>query len=232
MKKMSCWSMPIALLALAFGTVADLKVTATVPTDMTVAKNELGAESMILRDRDGVRVAQGVRGQCRAATQSVFVYRERSTASPLRVLEPDERVTLAEATGRDGWIAIESPIRGFVEARNLKSCNAETSASRTPPPNRPTANRPPTSNLPSNLCRQVTYLGEEGIAIRESPNPDARRVGGVFFGEWVTLSTRPTREKFVRDEQGREWVRVTRPTVGWMSNGFPASGNMNLAACR
>jgi hypothetical protein len=225
MKKMSCWSMPIALLALAFGTMADLNVTATVPTDMTVAKNELGSESMILRDRDGVQIAQGVRGQCRAATQSVFVYRERSTASPLRVLEPDERVTLAEESGRNGWIAIESPIRGFVEARNLKSCNAETSVSPTPPPNRPTP------NPPSNLCRQVTYLGEEGIAIRESPNPDARRVGGVFFGERVTLSTRPTRQRFVKDEQGREWVRVTRPAAGWMSNGFPASGNMNLAAC-
>lgn len=225
MKKMSCWSIPIALLALAFGTVADLKVTATVPTNMTVDENELGAESMILRDRDGVRVAQGVRGRCRAATQSIFVYRERSTASPLRVLEPDERVTLAEASGRDGWIAIESPIRGFVEAKNLKSCNAETVNPQPPLPNRAIVNQP------SNLCRRVTYLGEEGIAIRESPNSNARRVGGVFFGEQVTLSPRTTREQFVKDEQGRQWVRVTRPAVGWMSNGFPASGNMNLAAC-
>lgn len=222
---MSLWSMPIALLALAFGTMADLKVTATVPNNLTIAKNGLGSEPIILPNRDEVQFAQGVRGQCRAATQSVFVYRERSTASPLRVLENGERVNLAEAAGRDGWIAIDSPIRGFVEAKNLKSCNAETSVSQPPTPNRPTANRP------SNLCRRVTYIGEEGIAIRESPNPDARRVGGVSFGEQVTLSTRPTREQFVKDEQGREWVRVTRPVVGWMSNGFPASGNMNLAAC-
>jgi len=155
-------------------------------------------------------LTQGLSGQCRAAARSIFIYAERSTANPIRALQADEQVTLAEASGRDGWIAIRSPISGFVQAKDLKPCDGPT-----PPP-------------PPNRCRRVIYEEEEGLTIRETPNTNSARVGGVFFGDRVTLSDPP---QFRLDDAGREWVRITAPTPGWLSNGFPQLGDINLKAC-
>lgn len=158
-------------------------------------------------------LTQGLSGQCRAAAQSIFIYAERSTANPIRALQADEQVTLAEASGRDGWIAIRSPISGFVQAKDLKPCGEGTVT--TPP-------------IPPNRCRRVIYEEEEGLTIRETPNTNSARVGGVFFGDRVTLSDPP---QFRLDDAGREWVRITAPTPGWLSNGFPQLGDINLKAC-
>lgn len=160
-------------------------------------------------------LTQGLSGQCRAATQSIFIYAERSTANPIRALQADEQVILAEASGRNGWIAIRSPISGFVQAKDLKPCPGNTAAT-TPSP------------TPPNRCRRVIYEEEEGLAIRESPNTNSARVGGVFPGDRVALSDPP---QFRLDDAGREWVRITAPTAGWISNGFPQLGDINLKAC-
>ena len=177
-------------------------------TERNIIENRYNPTSSLL-------LTQGLSGQCRAAARSTFIYAERSTANPIRALQADEQVTLAEASGRNGWIAIRSPISGFVQAQDLKPC-AGNPAATTPSP------------TPPNRCRRVIYEEDEGLAIRESPNTNSARVGGVFFGDRVTLSDPP---QFRLDDAGREWVRITAPTSGWISNGFPQLGDINLKAC-
>jgi len=217
MKKMSHWGTPVALLALALSAVGDTKAIATVFSNTNSANLILEAGLNPSQQKGTFQLAQELVGQCRAASRSIFIYRERSTASPTRALEPNEQVVLAEEDGRGGWIAISSPIRGFVEARDLKRCSGEPEQTVTRP-------RPPRSNL----CRQVTYQGLEGVVVRETPDIYSRPISTVFFEERVTLSNPPQSRV---DGEGREWVRLTSPVVGWMSNGFPATGDLNLSAC-
>ena len=229
MKTMSRWGIPVALLALALSAVGDIRAIATVFSNTSSDKLSLEAELNQSKQKRTFQLSQGLVGQCRAASRSIFVYRERSTASPTRALEPNEQVVLAEDDGRGGWIAISSPIRGFVEARDLKRCSEEPEevVTRPRPPRSQevvTRPRPPRSNL----CRQVTYQGLEGVVVRERPDIYSRPLSTVFFEERVTLNNPPQSRV---DSEGREWVRLTSPVVGWMSNGFPATGDLNLTAC-
>jgi len=229
MTTMSRWGIPVALLALALSAVGDIKAIATVFSNTSSDKLSLEAELNQSKQKWTFQLAQGLVGQCRAASRSIFVYRERSTASPTRALEPNEQVVLAEEDGRGGWIAISSPIRGFVEARDLKRCSEEPEevVTRPRPPRSQevvTRPRPPRSSV----CRQVTYQGLEGVVVRERPDIYSRPLSTVFFEERVTLNNPPQSRV---DSEGREWVRLTSPIVGWMSNGFPATGDLNLTAC-
>jgi hypothetical protein len=211
MKKMNFRVKPTAILALVFSATGGLQATATVVTSAISANVILESRPTLSAKTSNTQVVQRLVGQCRAAARSIFVYRERSSSNPIRALEANEQVTLAEANGRDGWIAINSPVRGFVETRDLRRCSRVEE---------------PTRQL--NLCRQVTYDGIEGLAIRERPDSNSPRVGGVFYGERVTLSNPP---QFRQDSEGREWAKLTAPFVGWISNGFPAVGDLNLEAC-
>lgn len=213
---MSYWSKPVALLTFLVISVGGLEATSTVMTRTTSATPSLATESILSRETSDFDLAQGLMGQCRAAANSIFVYSERSTANPIRALQPNEQVTLAEESGRAGWIAISSPISGFVQAKDLKPCS--NAGGNSEEVSRPSPGR----------CRRVVYDGTEGVAIRERPDQNTPRVGGVFFGDSVTLVNPP---QFRLDSEGREWVRIVAPTAGWMSNGFPATGDINLSAC-
>jgi hypothetical protein len=210
MKRMSHWGRPIALFALVLSTVGGMKATATVLTSTATDNRRLGSEAMVLVKRNNVQLAQR-RGECRAAARSTFIYQERSTTNRIRAIQSNEQVILAEAGGRDGWIAVSSPISGFVQTQDLKRCGEVS----TPPARR-------------NLCRQVTYEGVEGVAVREKPDISSSQVSTVFFGDRVTLSNPP---EFITDGMGREWSKLAEPSVGWMSNGIPARGDINLVAC-
>lgn len=151
---------------------------------------------------------------CRAAKQDIYIYRQRSTASlRIRQLPLNSQVTLA-GTASDGWIAISSPERGFVQTESLKRCDRVSPAVAP----RTTA---------SELCRRVTYDGDEGLNIREQPSTDSVVVGRGFLGDLVTLKTLNP----ILDSNGREWVEITFPVAGWISNGFPSQGDINLQRC-
>lgn len=180
-----------------------------------------------------------IAGECRTAKRSIFLYRDRSPANPLEALAPGESVILQEEDKNNGWIAVRVPssgATGFVQTPDLTGCNATTSRPTPPPfptPSSPPTRRPnsttrPSPPRPSRLCRQVIYGGEEGMAVRSGPSTEAARVGGVVFGSNIFIDPASTRI----DTQGREWVRLTAPLRGWMSNGFPAfPGDRNLASC-
>ncbi|HAX90379.1 MAG TPA: hypothetical protein DCY91_30105 [Cyanobacteria bacterium UBA11370] len=214
MKSMSQWGQPIALFALVLSPMGGLNATASVVAGIT--STPISEEQPTLsQQRGNVELAQGLIGECRAAARAMFVYPERSTSNPLRALQTDEKVTIAEESGRGGWIAISSPVNGFVQAQDLKLCSS--SPPRTPP-----------TSTPQSRCRRVSYEGTEGLAIRERPSVNSPRIGGVFFEDRVTLADPP---QFRVDDEGREWVRITAPTAGWLSNGFPKLGDINLRAC-
>lgn len=230
MTKITVWNKAIVLLALGLSTTGTLKGAATVVTNTDSAEMTLELKSTPPHKGNNVQLAQNLIGQCRAATRSMFVYRERSTSNPIRALEVNEAVTLAQAAGIEGWIAISSPISGFVEAKDLKVCSGDSNQVSAPPPIRPPSRPPirPPSRPQSNLCRQITYDGPEGVAIRQQPEMNSPRVGGVVFEQRVTLTNPP---QFRQDSEGRQWTKLSAPVAGWISNGFPSTGGTNLQAC-
>lgn len=181
----------------------------------------------------GDAIAQNLRGQCRAVNRSTFLYSNRSETNPIESLAINGRVTLEEEDKNNGWIAVRSlntNQTGFVRTQDLTSCNNPPTASTAPspqPPNRPSKPASPQALRPnSGLCRRVIYDEGEGIAVRANPNLNAERVGGVMFGEVVRIDPTQTR----LDATGREWVKLSSPVVGWMSNGIPNTGS-NLGVC-
>jgi len=222
MKKMSHWGKPVALLALLLSALSGLKATAAVATSTTSANTIQESEPTPSLKGDNFDSARRLVGKCRAATRSMFIYQDRSATNPIRALQIQERVTIAEESSRDGWIAVSSPVSGFVWSRNLTSCSEVVEEESFKP------TEESDENLPRGLCRRVRYQIPEGLAIRQRPNSYSPRIGGVFPGEWVTLSSSP---QFRLDNEGREWVEIQSPQEGWVSNGFPELGDINLEAC-
>jgi hypothetical protein len=232
MKNKSIRGMPVALLALVLSAVAGLESAAAV-------NNPTTTNTLQKSKHTSFQLAQGIVGQCRAAKQRIFVYSQRSTSSPtVRTIDSNEQVTLAD-DGAVGWIAISAPAVGYVRASELTTCQSVTPSKPSPTPPAPspappapsprpsTPPTPPPSNTTTSLCRVVAYNGPEGgLAIRTRPDRVAPRVDGARFGDRVTLRTSPP--PITVDKDGRNWIEVTAPSRGWISNGYPKSPNLGL----
>jgi hypothetical protein len=221
MKTIARWGKPVAILALGLSSVAYLNAPSTAVTDTTTTNVTQKSNVNSFMHQSSVQLAQGLVGQCRAAKQRIFVYPERSTTSQsIRTLAPNELVTLAD-TGAAGWIAISAPIAGYVRASDLKSCPGGT---RPPTPTPTPDTQPPSeqgSQGGSNVCRKV-ISPPEGLAVRNTPVISAPRISGVYVGNTVKLVSPRESQK---DSQGRTWVRISEPSTGWISSGFP-NGNL------
>jgi hypothetical protein len=218
MKKIGQWSKPVALCALVLASVGELSASAVASARATNIIQP--SESTLLQHRDNIQLAQAsVVGQCRTTKRGIFVYTERlATSQTIRSLAPGEQVTLAD-NGSNGWIAISTPVAGYVQASELKPCQSPTPPQPQPQP-RPQP-RPQPQPQGSNTCRNVIYP-PEGLAIRKNPVLSDQRIGGVYVGNTVRLVSPRRTEK---DSQGRTWVYITQPTAGWISSGFP-EGNL------
>lgn len=214
MKMMSHWSKTVVLLALAINTMGDTQASAIVFPGLSTGNLIFEPAPKPSQQRNSVHLVQRLVGECRAATRGIFIYRERSPANPVRALQANEQVTLAEDRGRSGWIAIRSPISGFVQTQDLKYCSEDS----------PVASR-------SELCRQVVYQGSEGLVIRERPYLNSRAVGRVYGGDQVRLTNPPQFFVADNDPEQREWVRLATPIAGWVSNGSRVQGGINLESC-
>jgi hypothetical protein len=84
---------------------------------------------------------------------------------------------------------------------------------------------PTASWAQSNQCRQV--YPEEGLVVRSQPNPNSAVRGGVNQGQRVTLAPN---WRIQRGPDGRNWLPISAPIAGYISNGFPGSGG-NLILC-
>lgn len=218
MKMINYWGQPVAFLVL-LSAVSSLIAPARAISETTTNNIQLAQRDLV--------------GQCRAAKQRLPIYRQPATSSPSdRILATDEPVTLADNGNGNGWIRISAPIAGFVQAANLSACSGSVAVNPTPPKPAPapTPAPKPAPAPTSSLCRVVTYNGPEGgLAIRSKPDRTAARVDGVKFGDRVTLRTSPPPANL--DKDGRDWVELTAPSRGWISNGFPSSKSMNIGNC-
>ena len=80
-------------------------------------------------------------------------------------------------------------------------------------------------DLDERLCRQV--IVENGLAIFEDPDPDTDVLGGVGFGDTVTLIER---YRGILGPDGNLWVQISEPVGGFIING-PQGGEGSLAFC-
>lgn len=74
------------------------------------------------------------------------------------------------------------------------------------------------------FCRRVK--APSGLIVRQEPNPNSARVGGIAFDTPVTLV-----QGFegIKGPDGRIWIEVASPVRGYVSNGYP--GQSNLGYC-
>jgi hypothetical protein len=158
--------------------------------------------------------ADGLMGECRAAKQSTGLYKERSSTSVLLTsLKMGDKVTIAEAAPKEGMAAVSTPSKGFVQTMNLKMCEGAKPAPKPDP-------KPNASS-----CRLVTQV--KGLAIRKEPMTTAEAVSGVGPNEKITL-VMPAESKNTDD--GRTWIKISKPAEGWVSEGF-TNGSKNVTAC-
>jgi hypothetical protein len=153
-------------------------------------------------------------GQCRQTNKPTPVYETRGSANPTptATLPTDTKVLLSD-NGSAGIIAISTPRSGFIPAANLKMC---VGASPTPTP-------PPVTSK----CRQV-LTPPEGLVVRQSATTSSSIVGGVAVNTQVQLSTNPATLTVAGN---RNWIEITSPAQGWISNGLVGSRG-NLIYCR
>jgi hypothetical protein len=206
MKKMSRWGKFIAFLALVLtlvlNPVGSLEAIATTVADTTPAITTQESQPISFQSPGNVLLAQIV-GQCRAAARTMDIFTEPSvgpTSEIIRTLETNQRVTLANE-GSAGWIEVSAPTRGYVIARYLKGCGS---------------NPPPQGN-----CRRV-LSPTEGLVIRAQATSNSSQLGAIYVGNVVRVSGAST-----TDSAGRNWVEITTPTRGWVSNGFGGAANLS-----
>lgn len=173
--------------------------------------NSALADTNVQESAQTIQPLPALVGQCRAAKISTPVFRGAlATSEALQLVAADKTVTLAGNTSdANGFIAVSSPTSGYVFAVNLKLCN------NTPPP---------TDNA---LCRRV-IRPNEGLTIRRDATSTSSAVGGVpIFGR-VTLTTSPAT---VTRAENRDWVQISAPANGWVSNGLANQSASNLGYC-
>jgi hypothetical protein len=67
------------------------------------------------------------------------------------------------------------------------------------------------------------------LVIRREPTTTSARLGRVAYLGRVTLSATPATEK--KDEV-RNWVEISSPVRGWVSNGLLTEEESNLGFCQ
>lgn len=205
MNKIIYWGKSAVVLALIYSTWGGLKMGVKAAMETS---NQLSETTQLAQIPNN-----NVVNQCRATNATIPVLRGNQLA---RWLNGNELVTLAEnQADSNGWIAIQYPIVGFVEARYLKSCDAL---------GRPSPNSPLPSN--SSLCRRVS-IDDRNLNVRQAPSDQSPLLGKISNQQQIWLSN-PMESRL---EGSRQWVRIAYPLNGWVSNGFPSNGNMNLFTC-
>ncbi len=214
MKRILNWRQSLACLPLLLGISATNAMAATAISPATTAS---GSSTTLTNLADAPRyLAQ--RSECREVTRNMFVYRRPDGSERVSSLRRGETIQLAEdRPDRDGWIAINDPTVGFVEARFLRRCGTGIGPSF--PGN---SVRPGVAQLCVN-----DRAGREGLRIYDSASFSSRVIDRAFEGERLRVNTETIR----RDPSGFVWFPITFPTDGWVVYGLPNEGLINLENC-
>ncbi|HEY9676234.1 MAG TPA: SH3 domain-containing protein [Waterburya sp.] len=189
------------------------------------------AGSGSIPSQGGVKLAQrSLAGQCRAAKLSMPIYRAADTTSEaVRLLSANEQVTLADdRVNANGFIRVSSPAEGYVQAVNLTSCSdtGSSSGSTSGSTGGSTSGGTPSASS-KDLCRRVVRP-PQGLVIRREATTASAQVGSLAYLARVTITTIPAT---VKQADNRDWVEISAPVRGWVSNGLNSEPKSNLAYC-
>jgi hypothetical protein len=184
------------------------------PTALSSSGPATSTQTTPAASKDDAFLMAAITGQCRQTNRltGIFSGPADTTGTRVGVVNQGDVVRLADE-GNAGWIKVNYPKDGYVQAANLVFLSA----------------CPPYVGGGSgdqSLCRLVNSP-PEGLIIRKAPNPTSADVGGVAQGSRVTLTTNPATTS--KEANGRTWVQIATPAAGWVSNGFP--GTSNLVYC-
>ena len=155
--------------------------------------------------------------ECRAVKTDTFIHAQRlRTSERFRAIRTGEEVTILAGEERNGWVTLAKPQPGFVLSDNLTSCSQRSSALDSG------------DVFESTLCRRFVATQPEEFVVYERPDRDSS-VRGQLLPQYIVVLDSST--KFTPDSQGREWAKIVIPVEGWVSNGFPRRGGINLEAC-
>ncbi|MCC5897709.1 MAG: SH3 domain-containing protein [Phormidium sp. BM_Day4_Bin.17] len=187
---------------------------------------------------------QGIDPLCRQVSPSLdqglsIRVDPRPDSRSIANIAPNERLRLMpDAEGIRGpegniWLAVSFPAEGYVDngplgSSHLNRCEAFVWGSQLPSTSGASTSQRLDTASGSNSgssCRRV--IQPEGLTIRQSPSLNGSVLGGVDLDE--TLQIRLPLRAIVASD-GREWVEITAPFNGYVSNGF-GDGVSNLGMC-
>ncbi|MCW6037386.1 hypothetical protein K4A83_14045 [Spirulina subsalsa FACHB-351] len=207
---MKYWKYSVTVLAV-LGSVLGTETAIALNQSHRLLNSEQGVETSA-----PTQLAQSRFDRCRRANTSIFIYRDRSPERPIATVQANEQVQLAEQNPVGGWIAVNEPVRGFVEARFLTQCDdvgdfIEGSI---------------TQIMSSRLCVNSRPSSNAGLPIYSEPRTGSRTIDRVFRGEEVTATN------YSLDRRaGRLWLRISRPVPGWVDYGNLSTGEVNFIPC-
>ncbi|BAY11987.1 SH3 domain-containing protein [Calothrix sp. NIES-2098] len=149
-----------------------------------------------LSNQQGEYLIAQYSSRCRRvmARNGLFVLQKPTVDSPVvGLLDYGTNVTIRDR-GKNGWVPISSPVKGYILHTNfLSSCQASKAA--TPPE--------------LNFCRKVAADG--GLVVRVAPSNNSARVGVVPNGQNVVIA---------RGKNG--WVPISVPLMGYAQSRYLA----------
>ncbi|EAW36829.1 SH3 domain-containing protein [Lyngbya sp. PCC 8106] len=138
---------------------------------------------------------------CREAKITNLIIRDKPGGNEIGRLQEGENVYIANE-GRNGWVPIENPASGYVNAKNLRFCTGADSLSEVP-------DGEALLTPPVNGCREVNA---SLVTLRDRP-------------QGKIISTLERDEKvYIEDEGENGWVQVQYPIEGYVTSA-------NLAYC-
>lgn len=80
------------------------------------------------------------------------------------------------------------------------------------------------SNLENVTCLRVNSPNRNGLIIRSEPGNNSRQVG-IANGRTVRPGSFPAS---IVEQNGENWIAITSPREGWVSDGTNSQGNLRL----
>ncbi|WP_413165106.1 hypothetical protein ACL6C3_02680 [Capilliphycus salinus ALCB114379] len=174
------------------------------PLKKTLGLTALGAlaTSLILPSASvNAQTATVPGSNCREAKTSNIIIRDEPGGNEIGRLQEGENVYIANE-GRNGWVPIENPASGYVNAQNLRYCTGENTTSQVP-------DGEALFTPPVNGCRKVNA---SLVTLRDRP-------------QGKIISTLEEDERvYIQDEGENGWVQVQYPVEGYVTSA-------NLAYC-